>query len=179
MAFVESYSVEKLRYFEGSIPAWQSHGEEGGMVGFPLSSPQMLVYHHSHLTFLKIKVLRVLSDNQRPLWVFGREGLPRKWGLQYVCYPSVLLGGRWASKYQDGTCSPIALMDVHLQITLFPDVCASSENLETMICKEKQHPRLCLYYDEKVLLSRGLGNVLHFSFWTLIIHKSIEKTLRF
>lgn len=39
--------------------------------------------------------------------------------------------------------------------------------------------RLCLYYDEKVLLSKGLGNVLHFSIWTLIIHKSIEKTLRF
>lgn len=39
--------------------------------------------------------------------------------------------------------------------------------------------RLCLYYDEKVLLSKGLGNALHFPFWTLIIPKSMEKTLRF
>lgn len=63
-----------------------------------------------------------------------------------ICLPSslVFLGGRWASKYQDGTCSPIAPMGVPPQITLFPDVCASSENLETMIRKEKQHPRLCL-----------------------------------
>ena len=141
------------------------------MVGFPLYSPQRLIYHYSHLTSLKIKVSGVLSDNQRPLGFLARKVCPGDGGYNTstnIHSPpgkmNLLVPG-W-DLYSHSSHSS------HPRGALFPDFCGSSQNLETTICEEKQHPRLCQWTFVYILWWKGsvitrFGNCFTFSLWDI------------
>ena len=186
MAFVGSYSIEKLRYFEGSIPLYHPSLREPwrrrGNGWFSLILPS------------EASVSSFSPNLSQDRSLEGPE-----WQLEAPL-------GFWPGRFAQGMRAAIYLLSfrppwwkISLQVagwTLFThssNGCSSTDYfISRCLClfgEPRNHDpqgettsqvvsvrRLCLCYDGKVLLSKGLGNALHFSFWTLIIRKSMEKT---